>query len=168
MARFDLGKNSGWSSSFAFQHCWKSAARWIVWTFWKHSPGGRLILDVFQTDASECTIPCTCARCCDEYKTRRPGRCGSRAGLAFPSAGERNDVEMIFSIRHPTGVQKLVFLGRCVFLPLRDRTLPRDAGSGNVAGWNFDRTPIRMNRRRCLCAESRQGDASRYPHPYFL
>jgi len=64
MTQFDLGETFGWSSfpSGHFSTCWKCGSKWIVWTVRASnlSPGGRLILDVFQTDASECTIPCTC------------------------------------------------------------------------------------------------------------
>jgi SAM-dependent methyltransferase len=79
----------------------------------KHlAPGGRLILDVFQTDAERMhdpihqrEIPVT------EYKTTdgRQVRISERVA-AFHRAEQRNDVEMIFSVEHPDGrKERLVF-----------------------------------------------------------
>ncbi len=79
----------------------------------KHlSPGGRLILDVFQTDAERMHDPVHMREVLvTEYKTAdgRQVRISERVA-AFHRAEQRNDVEMIFSIRHKDGRQeRLVF-----------------------------------------------------------
>src|SRR5437870_6840590 len=79
----------------------------------KHlAPGGRLILDVFQTDAERMHDPVHMREMLvTEYKTAdgRLVRITERV-VAFHRAEQRNDVEMIFSIRHADGRQeKLVF-----------------------------------------------------------
>src|SRR5947208_15412668 len=75
-------------------------------------PGGRLILDVFQTDAERMHDPVHMREMLvTEYKTAdgRLVRITERV-VAFHRAEQRNDVEMIFSIRHADGRQeKLVF-----------------------------------------------------------
>src|SRR5258707_15364812 len=79
----------------------------------KHlSPGGRLILDVFQTDAERMHDPVHMREMLvSEYKTadgRQERICEREA--AFHRAEQRNDVEMIFYIRHRDGRQeRLVF-----------------------------------------------------------
>jgi SAM-dependent methyltransferase len=79
----------------------------------KHlAPGGRLILDVFQTDPERMHDPVHMREALiTEYKTAdgREVRISERVA-AFHRAGQRNDVEMIFSIKHKEGKQeRLVF-----------------------------------------------------------
>src|SRR5260370_1049395 len=79
----------------------------------KHlAPGGRLILDVFQTDAERMHDPVHMRRTLVmEYKTGegRQVRISERVA-GFHRAEQRNDVEMIFSVTHPGGRQEsLVF-----------------------------------------------------------
>src|SRR5260221_3290206 len=116
----------------------------------KHlAPGGRLVLDVFQTDAERMHDPVHMRETLvTEYVTTdgRQVRITERVA-AFHRAEQRNDVEMIFSIRHRDGRQeRMVFawplryffryevehlLGRCGFKVAAeygdfDRTLIRD------------------------------------------
>jgi SAM-dependent methyltransferase len=79
----------------------------------KHlAPGGRLILDVFQTDAERMHDPVHMREVpLTEYETAdgRRVRISERVA-AFHRAEQRNDVEMIFSITHRDGRQeRLVF-----------------------------------------------------------
>ena len=79
----------------------------------KHlAPGGRLILDVFQTDAERMHDPVHMREMTlTEYKTAdgREVKISERT-TAFYRAEQRNGVEMIFSIRHKNGRQeRLVF-----------------------------------------------------------
>jgi SAM-dependent methyltransferase len=111
-------------------------------------PGGRLILDVFQTDAERMHDPVHMRESAlTEYRTPdgRRVRISERI-VAFHRAEQRNDVEMIFSVEHPDGRrERLVFawplryffryeiqnlLARCGF------RVAREYG-------DFDRTPIR-------------------------
>src|SRR3984893_1176111 len=75
-------------------------------------PGGRLVLDVFQTDAERMHDPVHHRETLvAEYKTPdgREVRISERV-VAFHRAEQRNDVEMIFSIGHPGGrKERLVF-----------------------------------------------------------
>src|SRR5260221_4573442 len=76
------------------------------------APGGRLILDVFQTDAERMHDPVHMREMqVTENRTTdgRPVRITKRVA-AFNAAAQRNDVEMIFSIRHRDGRQeRMVF-----------------------------------------------------------
>jgi ubiquinone/menaquinone biosynthesis C-methylase UbiE len=79
----------------------------------KHlAPGGRLILDVFQTNAERMHDPVHMREALvTEYKTPdgRQVRISERVA-AFHRAEQINDVEMIYSIVHPGGRQeRLVF-----------------------------------------------------------
>src|SRR5437899_9079393 len=79
----------------------------------KHlAPGGRLILDVFQTDAERMHDPVHMRETLvTEYVTTdgRQVRITERVA-AFHRAEQRNDVEMIFSIRHRDGRhERMVF-----------------------------------------------------------
>jgi len=79
----------------------------------KHlAPGGRLILDVFQTDAERMHDPVHMREVpLTEYETAdgRRVRISERVA-AFHRAEQRNDVEMIFSITHRDGRQeRLIF-----------------------------------------------------------
>ena len=114
----------------------------------KHlAPGGRLVLDVFQTDAERMHDPVHMREALvTEYRTPdgREVRITERLA-AFHRAEQRNDVEMIFAVKHLGGKQeRLVFawplryffryevehlLARCGFRPIAEYG-------------NFDRTPI--------------------------
>ncbi len=76
------------------------------------APGGQLILDVFQTDAERMHDPVHMREALvTEYKTMdgRQVRITERVA-AFHRAEQQNDVEMIFSVKHPGGRQeRLVF-----------------------------------------------------------
>jgi len=114
----------------------------------KHlAPGGRLVLDVFQTDAERMHDPVHMREVLvTEYNTAdgRQVKITERVA-AFHRAEQINDVEMIFSVVHPGGRQE-----RMVFAwPLRyffryevEHLLAR-CGFQVVAQYgNFDRTPI--------------------------
>src|SRR5438128_3459253 len=115
----------------------------------KHlAPGGRLILDVFQTDAERMHDPVHMREVqLTEYETadgRRVRICERVA--AFHRAEQRNDVEMIFYITHRDGRQD-----RQVFAwPLRDffrfgveHLLARCGFKVAALYGDFDRSPIR-------------------------
>ena len=115
----------------------------------KHlAPGGRLILDVFQTDAERMHDPVHMREVpLTEYETadgRRVRICERVA--AFHRAEQRNDVEMIFYITHRDGRQE-----RQVFAwPLRyffrfevEHLLARCGFKVAARYGDFDRSPIR-------------------------
>jgi SAM-dependent methyltransferase len=115
----------------------------------KHlAPGGRLILDVFQTDAERMHDPVHMREALvTEYKTR-DGRMVqiSERVAAFHRAEQRNDVEMIFSIEHPGGhKERLVFAWTLrYFFRYEIAHLLARCGFQILAEYgNFDRTPIR-------------------------
>jgi ubiquinone/menaquinone biosynthesis C-methylase UbiE len=114
----------------------------------KHlAPGGRLILDVFQTDAERIHDPVHMREVLvTEYRTSdlRQVRISERV-VAFHRAEQRNDVEMIFSIRHPDGRQeRLVFAWtlRYFFRYEVEHLLSRSGFQVAAEYGNFDRTPI--------------------------
>jgi SAM-dependent methyltransferase len=114
----------------------------------KHlSPGGRLILDVFQTDAERMHDPVHMRESLvTEYKTAdgRQVRISERVA-AFHRAEQRNDVEMIFSITHPDGrKERLVFAWTLrYFFRYEVQHLLVRCGFQVVAEYgNFNRTPI--------------------------
>jgi SAM-dependent methyltransferase len=131
----------------------------------KHlAPGGRLILDVFQTDAERIHDPVHMREMLvTEYKTadRREVRISERVA-AFHRAEQRNDVEMIFSIRHPDGRQeRLVFAWtlRYFFRYEVEHLLGRSGFQVTAEYGNFDRSPIRNDSPEMIfVAESREGD----------
>jgi SAM-dependent methyltransferase len=115
----------------------------------KHlAPGGRLILDVFQTDAERIHDPVHMREALvTEYKTMdgRQVRITERVA-AFHRAEQRNDVEMIFSIAHPGGRQeRLVFAWplRYFFRYEVEHLLARCEFRVAAEYGDFDRTPIR-------------------------
>ena len=79
----------------------------------KHlAPGGRLILDVFQTDAERMHDPVHMRETpVVEYKTSDGRKVGiTERVAAFHRAEQINDVEMIYTIEHPGGKkERLVF-----------------------------------------------------------
>jgi SAM-dependent methyltransferase len=131
----------------------------------KHlSPGGRLILDVFQTDAERMHDPVHMREMLvTEYVTTdgRQVRITERVA-AFHRAEQRNDVEMIFSIRHRDGRQeRLVFAWplRYFFRYEVEHLLARCGFRVTALYGSFDRTPIRDDSPEMIfVAESRQGD----------
>jgi SAM-dependent methyltransferase len=115
----------------------------------KHlAPGGRLILDVFQTDAERMHDPVHMREMLvTEYKSAdgRQVRVSERVA-AFHRAEQRNDVEMIFSIVHPDGrKERLVFAWplRYFFRYEIENLLARCGFQLAAEYGDFDRTPIR-------------------------
>jgi SAM-dependent methyltransferase len=114
----------------------------------KHlAPGGRLILDVFQTDAERMHDPVHMREMLvTEYNTADGRRVKiTERVAAFHRAEQINNVEMIFSVVHPGGRQE-----RMVFAwPLRyffryevEHLLARCGFQVAAEYGNFDRTPI--------------------------
>jgi len=115
----------------------------------KHlAPGGRLILDLFQTDAERMHDPVHMREVpLSEYETAdgRHVRISERLA-AFHRAEQRNDVEMIFSIRHRDGRQeRLVFAWplRYFFRYEVEHLLARCGFKVMALYGDFDRSPIR-------------------------
>jgi SAM-dependent methyltransferase len=115
----------------------------------KHlAPGGRLILDVFQTDAERMHDPVHMRESpVTEYKTV-DGRqvIISERIAAFHRAEQINDVEMIFSVVHPSGRnERLVFAWplRYFFRYEIEHLLARCGFKVAAFYGNFDRTPMR-------------------------
>jgi SAM-dependent methyltransferase len=114
----------------------------------KHlTPGGRLVLDVFQTDAERMHDPVHMRETpIVEYKTSdgRQVRISERVA-AFHRAEQRNDVEMIFSITHPDGrAERLVFAWplRYFFRYEVEHLLARCGFRVAHLYGDFDRSPI--------------------------
>ena len=114
----------------------------------KHlAPGGRLILDVFQTNAERMHDPVHMRETLlTEYKTPdgRQVRISERVA-AFHRAEQCNDVEMIYSIVHPGGQQeRLVFAWvlRYFFRYEIEHLLARCGFKVAALYGDFDRTPI--------------------------
>jgi SAM-dependent methyltransferase len=114
----------------------------------KHlAPGGRLVLDVFQTDAERMHDPVHMREMLvTEYNTADGRRVKITERVAgFHRAEQINDVEMIFSVVHPGGRQE-----RMVFAwPLRyffryevEHLLARCGFRVAAEYGDFDRTPI--------------------------
>jgi SAM-dependent methyltransferase len=114
----------------------------------KHlAPGGRLILDVFQTDAERMHDPVHMRETLiTEYKTPdgRQVRISERVA-AFHRAEQCNEVEMIYSVVHPGGRQeRLVFAWalRYFFRYEVEHLLARCGFKVIALYGDFDRTPI--------------------------
>jgi len=114
----------------------------------KHlAPGGRLILDVFQTDAERIHDPVHMRENpVTEYKTSdgRQVRISERVA-GFHRAAQVNDVEMIYSITHLDGRQeRLVFAWplRYFFRYEVEHLLARCGFRIMAEYGNFDHTPI--------------------------
>ena len=114
----------------------------------KHlAPGGRLILDVFQTDAERMHDPVHKREMpITEYKTAdgREVKISERT-TAFHRAEQRNDVEMIFSIKHKGGRQeRLVFAWtlRYFFRYEVEHLLARCGFRVTALYGNFDRSAL--------------------------
>jgi ubiquinone/menaquinone biosynthesis C-methylase UbiE len=115
----------------------------------KHlKPGGRLILDVFQTDAERMHDPVHMRESSlVDYKTAdgRQVRISERVA-AFHRAEQTNDVEMIYSVQHPDGrKERLVFAWplRYFFRYEVEHLLARCGFRVTAEYGDFDRTPIR-------------------------
>ena len=115
----------------------------------KHlATGGRLILDVFQTDAERMHDPVHMREVpVTEYKTTdgRQVRITERVA-AFHRAEQINDVEMIYSVTHPGGrTERLVFAWplRYFFRYEVEHLLARCGFRVEALYGDFDRTPIR-------------------------
>jgi SAM-dependent methyltransferase len=114
----------------------------------KHlAPGGRLILDVFQTDAERMHDPVHMRETLIvEYKTGDGRKVGiTERVAAFHRAEQINDVEMIFSIEHPGGKkERLVFAWplRYFFRYEVEHLLARCGFRVKALYGNFDRTPL--------------------------
>jgi SAM-dependent methyltransferase len=128
------------------------------------APGGRLILDVFQTDAERMHDPVHMRETLIvEYKTDdgRQVRITERVA-AFHRAQQINDVEMIFSIEHPGGKkERLVFAWplRYFFRYEVEHLLARCGFKVKALYGNFDRTPLEDTSPEMIyVAEIRQGD----------
>lgn len=110
-------------------------------------PKGRLILDVFQTDAERMHDPVHLRESLlTEYKTTDGRRVRISERLAaFHRAEQRNDVEMIFSVEHPAGrKERLVFAWplRYFFRYEVEHLLGRSGFRVAAEFGNFDRTAI--------------------------
>ena len=111
-------------------------------------PGGRLILDVFQTDAERMHDPVHMRETLvAEYKSAdgRQVRISERVA-AFHRAEQRNDVEMIYSVEHPDGrKERMVFAWplRYFFRYEVEHLMARCGFRVAAEYGNFDRTPIR-------------------------
>ena len=115
----------------------------------KHlAPHGRLILDVFQTDAERMHDP---VHKRESLLTEYEGKDGRKVRIservaAFHRAEQRNDVEMIFSVQHANGrKERLVFAWplRYFFRYEVEHLLSRCGFRVKALYGNFDRTPIR-------------------------
>jgi SAM-dependent methyltransferase len=129
----------------------------------KHlAPRGRLILDVFQTDAERMHDPVHHRETLvAEYKTQdgRQVRISERV-VAFHRAEQRNDVEMIFSVLHPGGrKERLVFAWtlRYFFRYEIEHLLARCGFKVTALYGNFDRTPVRDESPEMIFVAERQG-----------
>ncbi len=114
----------------------------------KHlAPGGRLILDVFQTDAERMHDPVHMRETLiTEYRAAngRQVRISERVA-AFHRAEQRNDVEMIFQVKHPDGRdERLVFAWtlRYFFRYEIEHLLARCGFRVVRLYGNFDRSPL--------------------------
>ena len=115
----------------------------------KHlAPGGRLVLDVFQTDAQRMHDPVHMRETqVADYQTAdgRQVRIHERTA-AFHRAEQCNDVEMIFYVEHPGGrKERLVFAWRLryFFRYEIEHLLARSRFRITALYGNFDRTPVR-------------------------
>jgi SAM-dependent methyltransferase len=131
----------------------------------KHlAPGGRLILDVFQTDAERMHDPVHMREALvTEYKTTdgRQVRITERVA-EFHRAEQRNDVEMIFSVVHPGGrKERMVFAWplRYFFRYEVEHLLARCGFKVAAEYGDFDRTAILDDSPEMIfVAETRDGD----------
>lgn len=110
-------------------------------------PGGRLILDVFQTDAERMHDPVHMRETpVAEYKTSDGRKVGiTERVAAFHRAEQINDVEMIYTVEHPGGKkERLVFAWplRYFFRYEVEHLLARCGFRVTALYGNFDRTPL--------------------------
>ena len=151
MARFDLGEKFRLViiPFRAFQHllqvqeqldCLERARKHLM-------PGGRLILDVFQTDAERMHDPVHLRESPVAEYTAADGRRVkiSERVAAFHRAVQKNDVEMIYSVFHPNGrKERHVFAWalRYFFRYEMQHLVARSGFRVTAEYGNFDRTPI--------------------------
>jgi len=152
MAKFDLGEKFRLiiSAFRPFQHllevrdqmdCLDRVRRHLM-------PRGRLVLDVFQTDAERMHDPVHMRETLvAEYKSSdgRQVRISERVA-AFHRAEQRNDVEMIYFVEQPDGrKERMVFAWplRYFFRYEVEHLLVRSGFRVAIEYGNFDRTPIR-------------------------
>ncbi|HEY6268230.1 MAG TPA: class I SAM-dependent methyltransferase [Candidatus Acidoferrum sp.] len=131
----------------------------------KHlAPGGRLVLDVFQTDAERMHDPVHMREMLvTEYSTADGRRVKITERVAvFHRAEQINDVEMIFSVVHPEGrKERMVFAWplRYFFRYEVEHLLARCGFQVAAEYGNFDRTPILDDSPEMIfVAETRPGD----------
>jgi SAM-dependent methyltransferase len=128
----------------------------------KHlAPGGRLVLDVFQTDAERMHDPVHMREAVvTEYNTADGRRVKiSERVAAFHRAEQINDVEMIFSVGHPGGrEERLVFAWplRYFFRYEVEHLLARCGFKVAAEYGNFDRTPIQGDSPEMIFVAERQ------------
>jgi len=111
-------------------------------------PAGRLILDVFQTDAERIHDPVHMRESpLVEYRTHQGKQVRiSERVAAFHRAEQRNDSEMIYTIEHPDGrKERLVFAWplRYFFRYEVEHLLSRCGFRVGAEYGDFDKTPIR-------------------------
>jgi SAM-dependent methyltransferase len=128
----------------------------------KHlAPGGRLVLDVFQTDAERMHDPVHMREVqVTEYNTPDGRRVKiSERVAAFHRAEQINDVEMIFSIKHKGGrEERLVFAWplRYFFRFEVEHLLARCGFKVAAEYGNFDRTTIQDDSPEMIFVAERQ------------
>ena len=165
MARFDLGEKFRLViiPFRPFQHllevrqqmdCLESVRKHLM-------PKGRLILDVFQTDAERMHDPVHHREMLvSEYEALdgRQVRITERVA-AFHRAEQQNDVEMIFSVVHPGGrKERLVFAWtlRYFFRYEVEHLLTRCGFRVSALYGDFDRTPLRDDSPEMIFVAERQ------------
>ena len=151
MAKFDLGEKFRLAiiPFRAFQHLLEVRQQMdCLECVRKHlTPKGRLILDVFQTDAERMHDPVHHREMVvSEYRAPdgRQVRITERVA-AFHRSEQRNDVEMIFSVVHPGGrKERLVFAWtlRYFFRYEAEHLLARCGFKVTALYGDFDRTPL--------------------------
>jgi SAM-dependent methyltransferase len=114
----------------------------------KHlAPNGRLILDVFQTDAERMHDPKFLQESAVGEYDLPDGRhvAMSQRVAAFHRGLQRNDVEMIFNVRHPDGQQERLVMAwtlRYFFRYEVEHLLARCGLQLEAVYGNFDRSPL--------------------------
>jgi SAM-dependent methyltransferase len=125
------------------------AVRWHLRVEGQRSgePGGKLILDVFQTDAERMHDPVFHREApVTEYSTPDGRRVRTVERIAaFHRAQQRNEVEMIFYVRHADGKEeRLIFAWtlRYFFRYEVEHLLARCGFRANAVYGDFDRSPL--------------------------
>jgi SAM-dependent methyltransferase len=165
MTRFDLGETFRLIiiPFRPFQHLLEVRQQMdcLNWVHQHLAPGGRLILDVFQTDADRMHDPLHMREALvTEYETAdgRHVRISERIA-AFHRAEQRNDVEMIYSVIQIDGRQeRLVFAWplRYFFRYEIEHLLARCGFHVAAEYGNFDRTALRDDSPEMIFVAERQ------------